>query len=141
MDEQTAEPAEPLIFWLKKKMKSATVYFHANPCISLVAQREHICISTVEADCRSLGILWLDVKVDKKIYIFPPKIIFILAGNELSISIKVFLFLIYLTSFLLQKKYGVQQIPGVPRFTDWQFSNTHDQVTVGFTLASDWLSA
>lgn len=69
---------------------------------------------------------------------FPPEVIFFSAGNELSISMKVFLFLIYLTSFFSQKKYGVQQVPGVPRFADWQFSNTHDQVTVGFTLASDW---
>ena len=37
---------------------------------------------------------------------FPPEVIFFSAGNELSISMKVFLFLIYLTSFFHKKSMG-----------------------------------
>ena len=38
------------------KVEGATVYFHANSLISLVAQREHTCLFT-DAHCVSLGAL------------------------------------------------------------------------------------
>ena len=44
------------------KVESANVYCHANPNISHIAQRKHICILT-DAHCVSLGFLWLNVKV------------------------------------------------------------------------------
>ena len=45
------------------KVESATVNCHPNPYLSLVAQREHICIFT-DPYCESLGFLWLEVMVD-----------------------------------------------------------------------------
>ena len=52
------------------KVESANVHFHANPFTSLGAQCSYratwaICIFT-KAQCVSLGVLWLDFKVDNK---------------------------------------------------------------------------
>ena len=48
-----------------EKVENAIVYCHANPYISLIAQREHICVFT-NAHCMSLGFLcWTSRSIKK----------------------------------------------------------------------------
>ena len=48
-------------FYVHFLRSSVPVHFHANPYISPIAQREHVCICT-EAHYVSLGVQWSDVK-------------------------------------------------------------------------------
>ena len=82
------------------KVESANVYCHANPNISHIAQRKHICILT-DAHCVSLGFLWLNVK--GMIY-FSSSVSFFMPENEISNSFKVIMaFILFHYYFLLQK--------------------------------------
>ena len=78
------------------KVEGATVYFHANSLISLIAQREHTCLFT-DAHCVSLGALCelgrtmvgRQGRLRKYIY-FSLNAIFFMPEKEISNNVKVF---------------------------------------------------
>ena len=78
------------------KVEGATVYFHANSLISLIAQREHTCLFT-DAHCVSLGalcelggtVVGRQGRSRKYIY-FSVNVIFFVPENEISNSVEVF---------------------------------------------------
>ena len=87
-------------------------YCHANPCISLIAQCEHVGIFA-EAHCVNLGFLLLDVKVEKNIF-------------RLSKGVKVFLgYILFHYNFF--QKLKIPQVSLALEFlwsADQQFRNT-----------------
>ena len=78
------------------KVEGATVYFHANSLISLIAQREHTCLFT-DAHCVSLGALCelgrtmigRQGRLRKYMY-FSLNVIFVMPEKEISNNVKVF---------------------------------------------------
>ena len=85
--------------------------FHQEPSAP-IAQREPICIFK-KAHCVSLGVLWLDVRVD----------IFYIPKNEISNSVNVFSGFISFHDYFLFINEKLR-VPEVPRSADPQFSNT-----------------